>query len=450
MPFEPKQPPKATPRRRGLGLFWLGKLARVSVGLATFLIALPIRACFGLASSLRKVQRRDRIFAFLLLLAWMAIILSNFFLRGSYVFEGNLLVTEMSFTYTGYSEKRLLHPIYSARGLDLQGSLTEPLFLRGGFYSDSDPMLNQMLNELDQLSITFPYPTSRLIVTPIDESQPSQISIFELNINPVTRVDQLTYNSNEHQLSLCLLMATSPPKICIYPDSQLANPAEADSESIGQLRFKLGQQPLTMRLKLVDIPELDIQADIDSPQELTFQLTPNNNNELLIEPLSPTNLAISLPTFPEPTDVEAVNLPAWLRGDIDVADVKFTRFDITEDVTDELKTSTILNGEVRMEQELMKVLANQFLIVQSETPGIRKIRDIQITSQPPKGLRTLISGESKGIAVGLYPEFPVQSIEPSWLSKHLSQEAVNSLLAFIGALTAILLLPRLFPDPPSQ
>ena len=191
MPFEPKQPPKATPRRRGFGLFWLGKLARVAVGLATFLIALPIRACFGLASSLRKVQRRDRIFAFLLLLAWMAIIL-GIFLPGRYVFEGNLLVTEMSFTYTGYPEKQLLNPINGARELDLQGGLTEPLFLTGNFYSDSDPSLNQKLSQHKQLSIGFPYPTSRLIVTPTDASQPSQISIFEFNINPDSQVNQLT------------------------------------------------------------------------------------------------------------------------------------------------------------------------------------------------------------------------------------------------------------------
>lgn len=51
--------------------------------------------------------------------------------------------------------------------------------------------------------------------------------------------------------------------------------------------------------------------------------------------------------------------------------------------------------------------------------------------------------------MGLDPKFPVESIKPSWLSKYFSQEAVNALLAFIAALTAVL-LPRLFPEPPKQ
>jgi hypothetical protein len=97
-----------------------------------------------------------------------------------------------------------------------------------------------------------------------------------------------------------------------------------------------------------------------------------------------------------------------------------------------------------MGRETMKLQPNQFLIIASK-PGIQKLRYIQIQPKSPQGLKTLFFGESNSLAAGLYPQFPVQRIEPSWLSKHLSQEAVNAILSFVGALTGFF-LPRLLPN----
>ena len=167
-------------------------------------------------------------------------------------------------------------------------------------------------------------------------------------------------------------------------------------------------------------------------------------DELFLSILSPTHLFIDLPENNQSEN--AITEIQWLRGDIEVSNVSFSRFDTTNNVTDEIKNSTIIEGQVRMGSQKIELEPNQFLIVLSKTPGIKKIRNIQIKTQSPQGLNTLFFGESKGIAVGLYPEFPLQKIELSWLSKHFSQEATNSILAFLAACTGIL-LPRLFPEP---
>ena len=83
-------------------------------------------------------------------------------------------------------------------------------------------------------------------------------------------------------------------------------------------------------------------------------------------------------------------------------------------------------------------------------PGIRKLRYLSINPLKPQGLQTFISGKSKGIAVGLYPQFPIQSINPSWLSKYFSSEAIAAILSFISAFTAVVLEKIVFPDNPSN
>jgi hypothetical protein len=127
----------------------------------------------------------------------------------------------------------------------------------------------------------------------------------------------------------------------------------------------------------------------------------------------------------------------WFRGDIDVKNVHFEQFDLGGKTIDEIVNSTILKGEVRLEGNKLELQEQQFLIINDPQPGIRKIRSLQIYPEEPQGLRTFITGESRGIAVGLYPNFPVQSLKPSLLSKYLSQEAVNALLALLGAFTGI-------------
>ena len=386
-----------------------------------------------------KIRRWDLLLLYFLLLLWIAVLLGNFVFRGSYVFEGNLLVQEMSFTYTGDTERRFLNTIRNLKNLDIAGSQPQPIVLTGKF-SSPDPALNQKLRQRDRLAIELPYADSRLIFKP---GKASELALLEVRIQPNTQISQLKYQASPAQLSFCLLAANIPAKTCQLPDRNTPTPATASP--LGNLKLQLGQQPLTLSLEKFNIPELGIKTDGNTSQNLTLQFVPSfDESQLTLR--SPARLFIDLPDFAKTSNAATGKPPQWLWGDLDVRDVSFSRSETTEVVTDELPSSTILSGEVQMEGKSLQLKENQFLIILSK-PGIRKLRYIQIHPQSPQGLQTLISGESQGIKVGLYPKFPVQSIEPSWLSKHFSQEAINAILAFIAALTGVL-LPRLFPEPP--
>ena len=101
-----------------------------------------------------------------------------------------------------------------------------------------------------------------------------------------------------------------------------------------------------------------------------------------------------------------------------------------------------------MKDRELELEKNQFLIIANDKPGIRKLRYLSINPLQTQGLQTFISGKSKGIAVGLYREFPIKTIKPSWLSKYFSSEAIAGILSFISAFTAIVLEKILFPDNP--
>lgn len=390
----------------------------------------------------RRVQP-DQLLALLLLLFWLAVLLGNFVFRGQFVFEGNAVAQEISFTYSGQSEKRFLNRIQDIRNLDLEGSQPEPLVLTGKFSSPSDPALNQKLAKLskNQLTIQLPYAKSRLILSSLNPAQSSELAILGLKLSPASRVNQLAYSFGSEQLSFCLQAASQPAETCLFPDSLLDRPTSAPTASVGDLELSLGQ-PLTVSLELVNISELGIKADVKAPQTIALQFVPAIDN-LIFTLLSPTRIYANLPKPPAST-VEIDDSNQWIRGDITAENVSFTRFEMTSDVIDELKVSTVLQGEIRMGREVMQLQPKQFLVPQSK-PGIQKLRYIQPHANSPQGLQTRFAGQSSGIATGLYPEFPVQKIEPSWLSRYLSQEGVNALLAFIAGLTGVL-LPRLFPS----
>ncbi|MDJ0661237.1 MAG: hypothetical protein QNJ42_17360 [Crocosphaera sp.] len=85
----------------------------------------------------------------------------------------------------------------------------------------------------------------------------------------------------------------------------------------------------------------------------------------------------------------------------------------------------------------------------SPQSAIKKIRSLTLHFKDPNGIETFIVGETNSIAVGLYPDFPVESIQPNLLSNNLSSEAITALITFITTLTGIF-LPRLFPDSPDE
>ena len=377
---------------------------------------------------------------------WLFILLGNYVLKGKFFFEGNALVQEINFTYAGQKDQQqFLNTISGIKKIDLEGSQPEPLVLTGKF-SSADPTLNQQISKLDRLSIQLPYAQSRFILTPATSVTPaklapaSELKILDLRLLQNSQVNQLAYQTQRHQLSFCLQTATALQSNCRFSADE--QPTQTNPTSVSTLQLLLGQ-PLTVDLESIGLEQLGIKASRDDSQPLSFQFIPNKT-ELLLTLLSPTHLYIDLPSIPSKPNASSDRPTEWLRGDLDVEKVNFIRFENTGNTNDEITASTILNGEVRMGRETMKLQPNQFLVVASK-PGITKLRYIQIQSKSPQGLKTLFFGESDSLAVGLYPKFPVQRIEPSWLSKNLSQEAINAILSFVAALTGFF-LPRLFPD----
>lgn len=197
--------------------------------------------------------------------------------------------------------------------------------------------------------------------------------------------------------------------------------------------------------------------------ETSLTWIPEGQEYILKVPAS-TAIEIGLPKInqntPEQT-VEAVD--QLIRGDIPVKQVRFSRLDRSNNVNDAILTSTILDGEVRMMGQSLQLQPQQFLIIPTDrdfdklncrmapeqNPGIQRLRDIRVKFDEPKGLQILFSGESKCLAVGLYQEFPAQTIEPSWLLTRLPQEGINAIYTLIGAFTGIL-FPRLFLEKDSS
>ena len=131
----------------------------------------------------------------------------------------------------------------------------------------------------------------------------------------------------------------------------------------------------------------------------------------------------------------------WLRGNLEVENVKFSHPDQTGNVGDEFEMSTILQGKIRMAEQELEIKPNQFLI--TGKPGIQLLRYLQIQSKPPQGLLVRFSGNSESIEAGLDPKFIVDSIRPSFLAKYLSKDAITVLLSFCAAVAGAL-LPLLF------
>lgn len=437
MSSKPKRKIYPNKRRKTQKLRWSQTAFKTLAKLLKLLCRWLLKSLRKFAVLLRRQQRWDKILVIFLMIFWLIIIIGYFFFPGSYAFEGNLIVKEMSFNYTGQTEKLFLQSINNIKNIDLQGIILQPITLTGSF-SSSEPELNEKLAKLTELTIELKNTTSNLIFTPAN-SPDSEIEIQELRLHPASQVNQLTYNSKQNQLSFCLQESSMDTEACLSSDILPLSELNKKQEAVGNLKLYIGQKPLIVNLAMVNIPALDITDG----EEISLQFAPQVD-ELFISILSPTHLFIDLPENNQSEN--AITEIQWLRGDIEVSNVSFSRFDTTNNVTDEIQNSTILEGQVRMGSQKIELQPNQFLIVLSKTPGIKKIRNIQIKNQSPQGLNTLFFGESKGVAVGLYPEFPLQKIELSWLSKHFSQEATNSILAFLAACTGIL-LPRLFPEP---
>lgn len=413
-----------------------------------------------LISPIRRIRKRDQHLAIILLVLWILLLFGNFYIRGISRFEGNLITKTISFIYTGEIDKQFLKSLNIPK-LTLQGQQPNPLALKGKFTS-SDPTLNAKLQSLSQLQIQLSTPTSSLTIEPKPAKSPQLINFQQLRITPNAQIASLIYRTHNHQLQFCLESHTSSTSAhpCESPDN-----AGSTSSPVGELELSLNPIATNLILSNVKIPALAIEDSILETQ-LTWQ---PEGQDLTLEITSPTSLQIGLPKIDKNTPEDIVDdLTQFIRGDIPVQHVRFTHVDRTGNVNDDILTSEILEGEVRMAGQSLKLQNRQFLIIPSnrdfdkfncqvsphQNLGIQRIRDIHLNLKDPKGIQTLFSGESKCLGIGLYERFPTQSIEPSWLLKYLPQEGINAIYTLIGAFTGIL-FPRLFPEddeskPPSQ
>ena len=399
----------------------------------------------NLYSYLSRIRRSYLILITILIVFWSSFVLFEFILKGSYIFEGQVTVNEMSFTYNGNLDRPLLQNVIGIQKLDITGQQSQTLTLKGKFTSN-DKNLNQKLRNLDKLKIEFPYATSRLILTSTDLSLLRKFALLELRINPNTKINQLIHNK-DNQLDFCLQSVTQDSKYCLYPENADNDPSFSSAESLGNLKLRLGIQPYIINLEKVNIPVLNITTEQNRNQSIKLNYIPQTK-EPQLNIFSPTKIVIDLPELTTIKPNTEIEIPQWFYEDLDVRDVKFAHVKQLSNVADAIPNSTIINGKVRMKGQELELEKNQFLIINDDKPGIRKLRYLSINPLKPQGLQTFISGESKGIAIGLYPEFPIETIQPSWLSKYVSPDAIAGILSFISAFTAVILEKILFPDNP--
>jgi hypothetical protein len=355
----------------------------------------------------------------------------------------------MSFTYVGDVDKQFLNSLGITK-LALQGKQPTVLTLKGKF-SSLDPNLNAKLKSPTQLEVQLSSPNSELALQIADIKQTNSLNLQQLRILPDTQVKQLTYRPITNQLNFCLQSGSVTVNVC-----ENTSAVEPNASIVGELKFGVNSTAINLFLSSVQIPALGIT---ESTLETQLRWIPEGQ-DFILPIFSPTSVEIGLPRVSKNTTEETIDdLTQLIRGDIPVKQVRFSKLDRSGNINDDILTSEILDGEVRMMGQSLKLQSRQFLIIPTdrdfdkpncrmsptENPGIQRLRDIRLNLKDPKGLQTLISGESKCLAIGLYQEFPTQSIEPSWLLKYLPQEGINAIYTLIGAFTGIL-FPRLFPD----
>jgi hypothetical protein len=202
----------------------------------------------------------------------------------------------------------------------------------------------------------------------------------------------------------------------------------ASPKSLGNLRLILGERNYRIELNSIKIRGLsDNIAGV-------IKYTPATN-DLNLELLSPTRLFIT------PSSNENSN--DWLRGDLEVEHVQFSQIkQNAENITDVEKMSSIEEGKVRIQGQILELQSEQFLIFPRDSLGIQRIRSIHLEATTSPAVHFTFRGQALQIGAGLYPEFPVQEIKPNFFSK-FPPEVITLLFSLLGALAAVL-LPNLF------
>ncbi len=348
-------------------------------------------------------------------------------------FDGSLVVQQLGFTYNGKEENKLfINKIRGITKLLVEGRQT--LTLTGKFSSPSQPTLNQKLAQRNLLTIELLQEKSQWSIVPADSKLTSKLTLSELRLQPQTTIDSFSYNPYNRRLGFLLL-------------SNIAQNKSAKPNFV----LNLGEQPLKMTFTGYRLPELGLQNSQDSSSPIEIIVKPDNS-ELRLLLANNTSLSIDLPN-PSQVDYEQ-----WLRGDLAVENMQFKEIDKTGiNVNDDLDKSTIINGDIRMEERNLKIESNQFLLI--EKPGIERLRHLAIIpakttkevelringesveiSEPPEGIEVRIAGKSKQIEVGIDPRLPVNSLQSNLLASWgLPNDVVIAIISFFSAIIVSLL-----------
>ena len=357
-------------------------------------------------------------FLVIILLVVLFIITIGAIVPGNHTFEGNLIFKEMSFTYDDNQPKLFLGNIKNVKELETEGIQT--LTFTGSFQSQSLPEIDK----LNSLEIQLTDRESKIIITPANSQTESEISLKELRLQPQTRIAKLNYDFYRQQLAFSLL-----------PNSQ-NNP--------NPLEIYLGEQPIKVIIEGYKIPSLKLPKSQDDQAQLEFIVNPNNK-EFTFKIQENTNIYL---TLSKPPKYESEQ---WFRGKITTKDVTFTHVDRNGgNLRDDLEISTIVEGKIRMAEQDREIKENQFLMGEDTNKplNIQLIRNLQIISEK-KGIEVRFSGKTKQIQIGLDQDFPVSSIQGSWLDGVLPRDAIIALFSF-GAATVANLLSWLFSNTNSR
>ena len=352
------------------------------------------------------------IFVLFLFIAFIAISLAAL-LPGTHVFEGNVIVEEMSFTYTQQQPKLFLQSIRNISKLQINKLNSEgiqTLTLTGKFTSTSLPQLN----ELNTLKIELTDSNSKLIITPFNSKVTSEIDLNELRIQPNTKVRGLSYDSYRRRLAFSLEPTTA----------KLGNQGNS-------AKIYLGEKPLNISLEGYKLPDIKLAKNRDKQAPLEFKFNPD---------IKQLNLKISQPNtiYLTRNKPREDNDEKWFSGRIASKYVKFQRLERSGDIRDDLAISTIIEGKVRMADKEQEIKQNQFLMSgKPDVPlNIELIRHLQITK---KGLEVRFAGKTQQIKIGLDQDFPVSTIQGSRLDGILPRDATIAIFSFAaGTITSLL------------
>ena len=370
----------------------------------------------GFNQLIKYLARKKLVLVVLILVLIFGAMIFAAILPSAHIFEGNLIVEEMSFTYNGQEPKLFLQSIRQITNLESEGIQT--LTFTGKLKSESLPQLNK----LNTLKIELNDSKSKLIIAQANSKAPSEIDLSELRLQPNTTVAGLSYDYYNKILNFFLQPHLAPGL----------------SNEPNNLKLYLGEQPLKISLEGYKLIGINLANSSETQTPIEFNLTPDNK-ELKLE-LTQTN-KIYITTFSSPQDESE----QWFRGKIATKNVQFQRVDSNGDPSDNLDVSTIIEGEIRMVEQERKIKQNQFLMGgKPNIPlNIERISHLQI--HPKKGLEVRIGGKTEQIKIGLDKEFPVSSIQGSWLDGVLPRDAIIALFSF-GAATITYLLSVLIDN----